>query len=334
MTIAFTHRQSAHCESGVTSNLLNHYAHPVSEAMAFGIGSGLFFGYFPFIKINHLPLITFRGAPGSIFKKCASRLGVQVESHQFRAPRRAMDALDASIDAGVPTGLQTGVYWLPYFPAALRFHFNAHNLVVFGREGDEYLISDPVVDHAVRCARADLERARFAKGALAPKGRMYSLGKVPQQLPLPAAVCRGIKEVAFRMVRVPIPLIGVRGMEMLARDIQRWPQKLGDERALIYLGHLIRMQEEIGTGGGGFRFIYAAFLQEAAQVLECQALESLAQEMTEIGDLWRRFALLGARRCKGRDSAENTFPGLSEMVRECARRERSLFNELLSVLDS
>ena len=175
----FIHRQSAHCESGVTSNLLTHYGHPLSEAMVFGIGSGLFFGYFPFIKINHLPLITFRGAPGSIFKKCASRLGVQVESRQFRAPRRAMQALDASIDAGVPTGLQTGVYWLPYFPPALRFHFNAHNLVVFGREGDEYLISDPVVDHPVRCARADLERARFAKGALAPKGRMYHLGEIP-----------------------------------------------------------------------------------------------------------------------------------------------------------
>lgn len=183
VSIEFIHRQSAHCESGVTSNLLNHYGHPISEAMAFGIGSGLFFGYFPFIKINHLPLVTFRGAPGSIFKKCASRLGVQVESRQFRDPHRAMNALDASIYAGVPTGLQTGVYWLPYFPAALRFHFNAHNLVVFGREGDEYLISDPVIDQAVRCARADLQRARFAKGALAPKGRMYFLDEVPDQIP-------------------------------------------------------------------------------------------------------------------------------------------------------
>lgn len=333
MTIEFTHRQSAHCESGVTSNLLTHYAQPISEAMAFGIGSGLFFGYFPFIKINHLPLITFRGAPGSIFKKCASRLGVKVSSQQFKDPRRAMDALDAALDSGVPTGLQTGVYWLPYFPPALRFHFNAHNLVVFGREGDEYLISDPVIDQPVRCARADLERARFAKGALAPRGRMYHLGAVPHQLPLATAVRSGIKEVAIRMVKVPVPLIGVRGMELLARHLHRWPARLGEKQALIHLGHLIRMQEEIGTGGGGFRFIYAAFLQEAAQVLERPELETLAQEMTEIGDLWRRFALLGARRCKGRDSAENTFAALAQMLRECAQREKALFRELLRAVN-
>lgn len=69
-------------------------------------------------------------------------------------------------------------------------------------------------------------------------------------------------------------------------------------------------------------------------MLERPRLESLAHEMTEIGDLWRRFALLGARRCKGRDSAENTFAALAEMVRECAQRERSLFNDLLRVLES
>lgn len=30
-----------------------------------------------------------------------------------------------------------------------------------------------------------------------------------------------------------------------------------------YLAQLVRMQEEIGTGGGGFRYIYAAFLQQS-----------------------------------------------------------------------
>ncbi len=332
MTIAFTHRQSAHCESGVTANLLRHNGYAISEAMAFGIGSGLFFGYFPFIKINHLPLITFRGAPGSIFKKCASRLGVSVSSRQFRDPKRGMDALNASIAAGIPTGLQTGVYWLPYFPPALRFHFNAHNLVVYGRAGDEYLISDPVIEKPVRCSGADLERARYAKGALAPKGRMYSLGPVPDDIPLTAAIRTGIKEVATRMVKVPIPLIGVGGMRLLAGHLQFWPEKFGEKQSIIHLGHLIRMQEEIGTGGGGFRFIYAAFLQEAALVLEQPDLATLAQEMTHIGDMWRRIALLGARRCKGRTSVDNTFPALAELVRECSLREEKLFRELLRVV--
>jgi Domain of unknown function (DUF4872)/Butirosin biosynthesis protein H, N-terminal len=327
--IDFNHRQSAHCESGVTSNLLNYHDQPISEALAFGIGGGLFFGYFPFVKINRLPLITFRCSPGAIFKKSAKRLGISVNSEKFRDPEQSMRALDAALEKGIPVGLQTGVYWLPYFPPALRFHFNAHNLVVFGREGDNYLISDPVFDEPVSCARLDLMRARFAKGALAPKGRMYSLDKVPEALELQTAVRKGIREVANRMVRAPIPLIGVRGIRLLAKQLHHWPEKLGKKSATLHLGHLIRMQEEIGTGGGGFRFIFAAFLQEAAVILNRPQLTELATEMTEIGDSWRQFALLGARNCKGREGANSTYPALAEQLLECAEREEKLFRQLL-----
>ncbi len=97
----------------------------------------------------------------------------------------------------------------------------------------------------------------------------------------------------------------------------------------MHLGHLIRMQEEIGTGGGGFRFIYAAFLQEAAQILARPELVDLAAEMTEIGDLWRQFALLGARNCKGRKGANSSYPALAELLRECARREETLLRRLI-----
>lgn len=328
MKIDFKHRQSAHCESGVTANLLTHHGRSFSEAMAFGIGGGLFFGYFPFVRVNQLPLVTFRTSPGSIFRKCARRLGLRVETRTFRDPEQAMSELDAALEQG-PIGLQTGVYWLPYFPPALRFHFNAHNLVVCGREGDRYLISDPVFDRLVTCAREDLQRARFAQGALAPKGRMYRLAAVPDEIDLCAAALSGLREVGRKMVKAPIPLIGVRGIRFLAGRLEKWPQRLGRKRAVQHLGHLIRMQEEIGTGGGGFRFIFAAFLQEVAELLDNRRLGELAEKMTEIGDLWRQFALLGARNCKGREGDNSSFPALAGLLRECAAREEALFRELL-----
>ena len=46
--------------------------------MAFGIGTGLFFAYLPFIKINKLPLTTYRCESGGIFKRVAKRLGCRV----------------------------------------------------------------------------------------------------------------------------------------------------------------------------------------------------------------------------------------------------------------
>jgi hypothetical protein len=330
VNIEFSHRQSAHCESGVTANLFFHNGIPMSEAMAFGIGSGLFFGYLPFVRVNGLPLVTFRSAPGAIFRRVAGRLGVKVARQRFRDPDRSMQALDKALEQQIPVGLQTGVFWLPYFPPALRFHFNAHNLVVCGREGNDYRISDPVIDEPVLCPREDLMRARFAQGALAPKGAMYYLKTVPQEIDLRPAVRAGIREVGRRMVKAPVPIIGVRGIRFLAGQLERWPLKLGLKRAGQYLGHLIRMQEEIGTGGGGFRFIYAAFLQEAAELLEQPRLGELSRELTGIGDRWREFALFAARRCKGRGEEETSYPRLAAILRDCADREEKLFRALLA----
>ncbi|MBS1504527.1 MAG: peptidase, partial [Bacteroidetes bacterium] len=46
MKLDFEHRQSAHCESGVTSSLLSKISNnKITEPLAFGIGAGLFFCY-------------------------------------------------------------------------------------------------------------------------------------------------------------------------------------------------------------------------------------------------------------------------------------------------
>ena len=328
MIPSFPHRQSAHCESGVAANLLTHHGLPLSEAMAFGIGSGLFFAYLPFVRINHLPLTTFRSAPGRIIRQVAKRLGVQVTYRTFRDATNGMAELDRLLADGVPVGAQTGVYWLPYFPPALRFHFNAHNLVVCGKEGDSYRISDPVIGEPVLCGAADLKRARFARGPLAPDGKLFFLTSVPKTVDPVPAIREAIREVCRLMTRIPIPLIGVRGMRHLAGQVESWPSRLGERKALLYLGNIIRMQEEVGTGGGGFRFIYAAFLQEAAAVLDERRLLDFSQRMTAIGDHWRNFAVAGARLCKGRPQGNDDFPALARIVRECADAEHGFFREL------
>jgi hypothetical protein len=330
----FNHRQSAHCESGVTANLLSHHGLTMSEAMAFGIGAGLLFGYFPFIRINKLPLATFRTAPGNIFKKVAGRLGIHVTRHSFTDQNRAMAELDRYLDEGVPVGLQTGVYWLPYFPPALRFHFNAHNLIVFGREGDSYHISDPVFGETVTCSAADLTRARFAQGALAPKGKMYCISHIPTNIDLAPAIVSSIREVCRVMVKIPFPLLGTRGIRYLAGQVEKWPARFGERMAILYLGHIIRMQEEIGTGGGGFRFIYAAFLQEAAAVLGDRRYLDISTRMTDIGDRWRDFAVAGARHCKGRAGDNDSFADLAGILRDCADKETALFRDLYELTKS
>jgi hypothetical protein len=129
-----------------------------------------------------------------------------------------------------------------------------------------------------------------------------------------------------------VPLAGVRGIRLLSRQMVKWPAKLGEKKTILHLGHIIRMQEEIGTGGGGFRFIYAAFLQEAAGVLENDKLAALSQRCTDVGDLWREFALIASRVCKGRAAVQDSFDSLAELLCQCAAQEEALYLDLQAAI--
>ena len=324
----FPHRQSAHCESGVAANLLSHRGVSISEATAFGLGGGLFFAYLPFIRLNHLPLVTYRGAAGCLLKHISRLPGFTLTQQTFSSPQKAMEILDQNLANSIPVGLQTGVYWLPYFPKSLRFHFNAHNLVVYGKQGNDYLISDPVFPEPVICPAPDLAKARFAAGALAPKGKMYHFSQINEAFDRRQAIIKGIDTVCRMMRDSPLPLIGVKGMRFLAGRLQRWPKRLGGELADLHLGHVVRMQEEIGTGGGGFRFMYAAFLQESSTLLQDDQLNASAAGLIEAGDQWRAFAAMAARICKKREKPGDSYENAAGHIRQCAVLEERVFKSL------
>lgn len=327
METNFTHHQSAHCENGVASNLLKHNGLNISEPMVFGIGSGLFFVYLPFLKINYAPAISYRPLPGQIFNKLAKRLGLKIKRQKFSSEANATNALDENLKNNIPSGLQVGVYNLTYFPDEYRFHFNAHNLVVYGKTETDYLISDPVMENVTTLTHEELNKVRFAKGTFAPRGQMYYPIQIPQNVDLKSAIIKGIKNTCRDML-APMPIIGVRGIRFVAKQIRKWPIKNGTKKANHYLAQMVRMQEEIGTGGGGFRFIYAAFLEEASVVLENAALKNLSQEMTSIGDLWRDFAVEASRVYKNRSTKADVYNTIADQLLDIADKEEVFFKKL------
>lgn len=327
MELGFTHHQSAHCENGVASNLLKHNGFDISEPMIFGIGSGLFFVFLPFLKVNHAPAISYRPMPGTIFNKAAKRLGFKVKRQKFSNPKAAQEALDQNLKNNIPTGLQVGVYGLTYFPDEYRFHFNAHNCVVYGKTDTHYLVSDPVLENVAQLTHKELEKVRFAKGAFAPKGHMYYPISIPEKADLPGAIIKGIKETCRDML-APVPIVGVKGIRMVARKIRKWPEQKGTKVTNHYLAQLVRMQEEIGTGGGGFRYIFAAFLQESADIINKPELRTLSHEMTQIGDRWRDFAVEASRVYKNRSSKTDVYNMLSTELLAIADLEEAFFKKL------
>lgn len=308
--VSYTHRQFAHCESGVSSQLIQHAGLPMSEAMVFGIGSGIFFAHLPFVKIMGLPLTSYRSMPSSIFKKCCKRLGVPYKHKNFSNPESGQSYLNALLADKKIVALQTNIYWLPYIPERFRFPFNAHNIIVYGKEETaegNYLVSDPVLEGTALCPPEAMSKARFAKGVLSPKGFLYYVDEKnivisPKQLR--TAIYQGLKESVHRMLFTFIPFFGVGAIKNLAKNIRKWHQNNDARRFSLMLTHVIRMQEEIGTGGAGFRFLFARFLEESAQYFqkrEADALLKTSKDFLVIGDKWRQWALQSVRLCKPKE---------------------------------
>ncbi len=331
MTANFTHKQSAHCESGVVSNLLRFHGMDFDEPMVFGIGSGLFFSYLPFIRVNGIPVTAYRIWPGQVFKRFSDRIGIKIERKKFSSTKTAMAELDRMLDQGTPVGMLTSVFYLNYLPAAYRFHFNAHNIIVFGKKNGSYLVSDPVMEYTTEISHDDLIRARFAKGMPEPSGRMYYPVKIPGEYNLEAAIWEGIRQTSDHMTRIPMPLVGAKGMKYLAGRLRHWPERIGNRKAILWLGNVIRMQEEIGTGGAGFRFIHAAFLDQCSARFKNEKLFNISQQLTKSGDQLRDFAYYAGRVCKNRKSDTKTFAELGDMLEACSRREQEIFSELYEV---
>jgi hypothetical protein len=334
MKLDFEHRQSAHCESGVTSSLLRESSlNKITEPLAFGIGAGLFFCYIPLIKINNGPAIAFRTFPGLIFKRTCNALGIPVIRKKFSSKEQAEHYLMERLKEGHAVGCQVGVYYLSYFPREYRFHFNAHNLIVFGKEDDNYLISDPVMETPTKLTSYELERVRFAKGALAPKGQLYypKSKAVITDDQISKAIVSGIKLNLNQMLRIPGNFAGVSGIRYTGKKIKNWRDKLGVEKAGSYLAQLVRMQEEIGTGGGGFRYIYGAFLQQAQAYTHNDQLPEISKIFTQAGDLWRTAAVHAAGIYKGRLGSQEDFNQMGDYLIEIAELEKNAFLALKNI---
>ncbi len=334
MKIEFKHQQAAHCETGVTSSLLKFAGiDKMTEPLAFGIGAGLFYVHIPFIKINNGPAIAFRTLPGWVFSRTCRSLDIPLVRKKFNSKEAAESFLMQSLEKGQPVGCQVGVYYLSYFPKEYRFHFNAHNIVVFGKEEDNYLISDPIMENATTLTSYELGRVRFAKGALAPRGQVYypreEVHITDEQMK--KAIRSGINRNVRNMLHIPGRIAGVNGIKYTGQKIKTWRDKLGLPKAGLYLAQLVRMQEEIGTGGGGFRYIYGAFLQEAHAWLPNDQLLEISSQFTRAGDAWRTAAIQAAGIYKGRIGSQADFNVMGDYLLEISELEREAFKALSKI---
>jgi len=277
--------------------------------------------------------LLFARSQGSFLREPVKHWVYRLSEKKFSSKQEAENFLMECLQQGRPVGCQVGVYYLSYFPKEYRFHFNAHNLIVYGKEGDNFLVSDPVMEGVTTLSTYELERVRFAKGALAPRGQIYypKESKVITDDQIRRAIVTGVKRNVRDMLYIPGNFAGVSGIAYTGKKIKKWRDKLGLQQAGLYLAQLVRMQEEIGTGGGGFRYIYGAFLQQAHAFHANDALLDISKTFTRAGDLWRTAAVQAAGIYKGRISSQEDFNVMGDYLQEIAEIERNAFKALAKI---
>jgi hypothetical protein len=326
--IPFRHVMAAHCESGTVAALVNHHGMDVTEPMVFGIASGIFFAYVKPPTMD-FPMFITRSMPGRIIKNFAARTGVKFRIRNAKNPQEGAKELDRLLDQNQPVAVQVDLFYMDYFPAWFRVHMNIHYITVIGREDNKYIVSDSYYPEIARIDRETFFKGWFASGSMAPKGKMLYPVFVPTKFDTEKAVVKGIKSATFNMLKIPVPFLGVKGIRRFADKIVEWPRYARDKDQLadkIY--KIFVFLEEQGTGGGGFRFMYATFMQEAAKLLNRPRLNDLSKDIMEIGDGWRELALAASKIARSRDFSRERLLELGNLIRKRADLEEQFFINL------
>ena len=330
---SYHHKMAAHCESGTVTSLLNNKGMDISEPLVFGISSGIFFGYFHKMKSFTFPTFIVRNKPGQMRSNLARRLGIKFHTQKFKSPEKGQKVLDELLSKNIPVAVQVDFFYMDYIPSWERVHINVHFIVVVGKRENKYIVSDSYFPQLVELDADSMRKARFAGGSMSPKGFLFYPEVIPGKIDIEKAIIKGIKKSCFNMLKLPVPFIGVKGIRMFARKIVEWPSRARDTE---HLSHEIMkiniLLEDQGTGGAGFRFLFATFLQQAAEILKKPELLALSKEMMEIGDGWREISLRAARFGKNRDLGQEKLLEIGNLLSGRADAEEQFFKKLRKVI--
>lgn len=289
----FEPQPGLHCESSALRMMLAYAGLCYSEAMIFGLGQGLDFVVWPgpddkacecLVPRRGLPLLAGRIDSCAVAQNFAAVSGVELVVEECDDVEEAMARLREILAQGKVVGLKLDIFYLPYFSS--RRHFCAHFIAAFGIEGEVALVVDTAQQGGVhRVPLADLAMARTSReGLQCSRNLSIHVGARAQAAPLRSSLPVALARCARHYLQPPDPRRGAPGLERVAQGMNGWLDHFDDPAAT--LRSIAQFWEFAGTGGANFRRLYAAFLEEAQQELDCAPLAEAALRAREVEEGW------------------------------------------------
>lgn len=331
----YPNERRMHCETGVLVNMLEYYGYNISEPMTFGIGGGMYFLYFPWMKLYGFVLPVLRSKPTNILRHFAPRMHLGYHEKSYGNDKeRAAKELDELVAKGVPVGLVVNLIGLKYLnDIGFELDYNGHHIVVVGKEGTQYIIADMDEklpdDSYVTLDEVRMPLVRFRDGISAPHGRMFYIDPLPanyaETVDLKSAIIEGLKEACRNMLSIPMPWFGSKGIHFMANDMRKWEKKHDQELIDLTLLWYYRLIEQAGTGGSGYRYIFADFLKESAEIFQSEVLADSSDIMRKAADCWRAFTV-DCNRYLNKTGV--TLNEMADIIDEAGNNEYKAFKKL------
>jgi len=328
----YAHQTGEHCASTALRNLLAHQGTELSEAMVFGLSSGL--GFFYLQNDAMSPTRIFHGRSMSLESDFGRNTGVPLVERAEPDDERAWQAVRERIDRGLPVMVSTDTFYLGYHKTTS--HFPGHRCVVVGYDdaSRSVLIADRKFDTHQRCSFDELRRARNAPDYPVSCNNQYGdlEGEMKLGRPLDEAIRLALPRTALGMLEPDGELpTGIPALRRLADRFADWAD-IADWSWAARFGYQVVIKR--GAGGSFFRSLYADFLREAAPLAPELARAAPAEGMDAIASRWRDLAALLKQQSERDDCDPELFAGAGRIAGELADAEERFFSDALRVFET
>lgn len=236
----------------------------------------------------------------NFFTDLGARCGVKIESKSTSSVKKARETLISKMGMREPVMLFGDMGYLPWFSHFPEdYHFGGHTFVICGFNwGDIFLASDidPKSGGIKKGFYApvtieQLEKARNSPyKPFPPKNTWLEFDFSGFHPPSPPDIYRSIRQTINDMLNPPISNAGIKGIRRTGQEMQKWTRKYDEKTARMILFNIHIFIDIGGTGGGIFRFMYARFLKEAAEITSNPALAEISEIIADSG---RQFSETG-----------------------------------------
>ena len=303
-----------HCSSSALRSVLAYDGVQVSEALVFGLGSGL--GFFYTVEAGRSPSRRFNGRAPDLEGTFYRLVGQPLAWAGTWQP----ELLRGALRENRPLLAQTDIYPIPYYDDA---HFIGHGIAVVGFEEDEVMVADIAAEGFSRMSLQAFHDA--VAQAHPPLLEPYHYAPAPKLNEVDAAALapQALAKTVRYMLEPPTPNEGIAAMHKLADELPAWA-KLEDAAWCARFGY--QAIEKRGTGGGNFRYLFRDFLQET------QAHTGVKQVsidgFTRAAQLWTGVANALKQAAFEEKARAVSLKDAAEKVSEVAGLEFELFSRL------